>query len=42
MSQAALVNGVLLWLVVLMTLLLVLFLYAVVVARPEDAVPMSV
>ncbi len=39
MSQAALVNGVILCFVVLLALLLVLFLYAVVVARPEDAVP---
>ncbi len=39
MSHAALVNEVLFWLVVLMTLLLVLFVCAVVVARPEDAAP---
>jgi hypothetical protein len=39
MSHAALVNGTLFWLVVLLTLLLVLFVYAVVVARPEDDVP---
>jgi hypothetical protein len=39
MSHAALVNGTLFWLVVLLTLLLVLFLCAVVVARLEDDVP---
>jgi hypothetical protein len=39
MSQAALVNGIIFSFVVLLALLLVLFLYAVVVARPEDAVP---
>ena len=39
MSEAALVNGIIFTFVVLLALLLVLFLYAVVVARPEDAVP---
>jgi len=39
MSHAALVNGTLFWLVVVLTLLLVLFVYAVVVAGPEDDVP---
>jgi hypothetical protein len=39
MSHAALVNGALFWLVILLTLLLVLFVCAVVVARPEDDVP---
>jgi hypothetical protein len=39
MSQAALVSGTLFWLVVLLTLLLVLFVCAMVVARPEDDVP---
>jgi hypothetical protein len=39
MSQAALVNGAIFSFMVLLALLLVLFLYAVAVTRPEDDVP---
>ncbi len=38
-SHPALVNEVLFWLVVLLTLLLVMFLYAVITAHTEDAKP---
>ena len=39
MSHAALVNVVLFWCVAGLTLLLVMFLFAVIAMSPEDAVP---
>ena len=39
MTHAALVNGVVFWLVVVMTVLLVMFIYAVITTPPQDAAP---
>jgi hypothetical protein len=39
MTHAALVNGVVFWLVVVMTVLLVMFIYAVITAPRQDAAP---
>jgi hypothetical protein len=39
MSHAALVNGALFWFVVVLTLLLAMFIYAVIAMPSEDAVP---
>jgi hypothetical protein len=39
MTHAILVNDVLLWLVIVMALLLVMFIYAVIAAPPQDAAP---
>jgi len=39
MTHAALVNGVVFWLVAVMTVLLVMFIYAVITTPPQDAAP---
>jgi hypothetical protein len=39
MTHAALVDGVVFWLVVVMTVLLVMFIYAVITTPPQDAAP---
>ena len=39
MTRAALVNGVVFWLVVVMTVLLVMFIYAVITTPRQDAAP---
>src|SRR5437762_12893820 len=39
MTHAALVNGVVFWLVVVMTVLLVMFIYAVITTPRQDAAP---
>jgi len=39
MTHAALVNGVVFWLVVAMAVLLVMFIYAVITTPPQDAAP---
>ncbi len=39
MTHAALVNGVVFWLVAVMTVLLVTFIYAVITTPPQDAAP---